>query len=62
MTIDLLHSRDPDDEILSWLREISAVVNACICTFVRSLLHFGYCVRRHWLINSASSIKITGIK
>ena len=28
MTIDLLHSRDPDDEILSWLREISAVVNA----------------------------------
>jgi len=28
MTIDLLHSRDPDDEILSWLREISAFVNA----------------------------------
>ena len=28
MTIDLLHSRDPDDEILSWLREIFAFVNA----------------------------------
>ena len=28
MAIDLLHSRDPDDEILSWLREISAFVNA----------------------------------
>lgn len=26
MTIDLLHSRDPDDEILGWLREITAFV------------------------------------
>lgn len=28
MTIDLLHSRDPADEVLGWLREISAFVNA----------------------------------